>query len=127
MKKPTLYARKRRAPERREYNAAEWLNVIQRCAGYSTDAPAGSWLGTGTNQANKVFPCAVGTRTAWALRPLSAGVCWCASLGARSPRKISACTPRRSARAPVRAMAALSHIRGDQRAPLWLSSASTPS
>lgn len=51
MKKTTLYARKRRAPERRQYNSAEWLNVIQRCAGYTPDAPAGSWLGAGTQDA----------------------------------------------------------------------------
>lgn len=51
MKKTTLYARKRRAPERRQYNSAEWLNVIQRCTGYSPDAPVGSWLDTGTQDA----------------------------------------------------------------------------
>lgn len=49
MRKTTAYARKRAA--RPTFNGAEWLNTIQRCAGYTDEAPIGSWLPTGTQGA----------------------------------------------------------------------------
>ena len=49
MRKTTAYARKRAA--RPTFNGAEWLNTIQRCAGYTDEAPIGSWLQTGTQGA----------------------------------------------------------------------------
>lgn len=49
MRKTTAYARKRAT--RPTFNGAEWLNTIQRCAGYTDEAPLGSWLPTGTQGA----------------------------------------------------------------------------
>ena len=49
MRKTTAYARKRAT--RPTFNAAEWLNTIRRCAGYTDEAPIGSWLHTGTQSA----------------------------------------------------------------------------
>lgn len=44
-RKTSAYARKMRRRQGGEvFNGAEWLNTIQRCSPYSTEAPIGSWL-----------------------------------------------------------------------------------
>lgn len=45
-RKTSLYARKRLATKSHEFNAAEWINAINRCRPYSNDAPIGGLEGT---------------------------------------------------------------------------------
>lgn len=54
-RKTSAYARKMRRQGRETFNAAEWLNTIQRCSTYSTDTPPGSWCHGTQSAADKAL------------------------------------------------------------------------